>query len=79
VSPAARQPLLAPAQLERVERAIQGLLDELGRHKRHSWSQVGRCVFCDGCGARLYQGSPCTAAEKAELPDTGDCKEGRHG
>jgi hypothetical protein len=25
-------------------------------HYPHTWRQVGRCVYCDDCGVRLYQG-----------------------
>lgn len=28
----------------------------LADHASHKWSQVGRCVYCDDCNVRLYQG-----------------------
>lgn len=39
---------------------------DLADHAEHKWSQVGRCVWCDDCGVRLYQG---------ELPAPGKQKE----
>ena len=32
----------------------EGVCPECGSDK---WSQVGRCVYCNGCGHRLYQGT----------------------
>ena len=29
---------------------------DLGSHKDHKWKQVGRCVYCEVCNMRLYQG-----------------------
>jgi hypothetical protein len=49
--------------------AIEALLQQLGDHKYHPWSKVGFCVWCDTCHVRLYQGSPFTDAEKADLPE----------
>jgi len=38
----------------------------LSDHAEHVWSQQGRCVWCDDCGIRLYQG---------KLPARGEQKE----
>jgi hypothetical protein len=37
---------------------IAKALDEMfAFHMPHRWKQVGRCVYCDDCGVRLYQGT----------------------
>jgi hypothetical protein len=28
----------------------------IAEHVPHKWKQVGRCVYCDDCKTRLYQG-----------------------
>ena len=28
-----------------------------GRHDAHTWTQIGRCVYCADCNERLYQGT----------------------
>ena len=33
----------------------------------HHHVQVGRCVWCEPCGRRLYQGTVIPADERAEL------------
>ena len=37
--------------------AIEQLLLSIQPHEQHSWKQVGRCVWCEPCGVRLYQGT----------------------
>jgi hypothetical protein len=41
-----------------VEQQIwEQLLSTLDLHAAHTWKQVSRCVYCDDCGVRLYQGT----------------------
>lgn len=45
---------------------------DLAAHADHKWSQQGRCVYCDTCGVRLYQGklpAPGKQKEEAESID----------
>lgn len=39
-----------------MEKALEGFDRMLIAHEAHTWKQVGRCVYCDDCGDRLYQG-----------------------
>lgn len=32
-------------------------VDDIARHRDHLLRQVGRCVYCDDCNERLYQGT----------------------
>lgn len=44
----------------------------LSEHAGHNWSQQGRCVYCDTCNVRLYQGklpAPGKQKEEAEAID----------
>jgi hypothetical protein len=39
-------------------------------HADHTWSQQGRCVWCDDCGIRLYQGTlPARGEQKRQATD----------
>lgn len=39
----------------------------LSEHADHKWSQRGRCVYCDDCQTRLYQGRlPARGRQKEE-------------
>ena len=38
------------------EKILEALEQALVPHMGHKWKQVGRCVYCDDCAARLYQG-----------------------
>jgi len=29
----------------------------LAEHEEHEWRQIGRCVYCQPCNVRLYQGT----------------------
>ena len=40
---------------------------ELARHADHKLSKHGRCIYCDTCGQRLYQGLMLGAEDRAEL------------
>ena len=35
---------------------LEQIAATLDLHIDHTWKQVGRCVYCDDCGVRLYQG-----------------------
>lgn len=37
--------------------AAEALLAHIQPHEDHTWEQVGRCVYCVDCDARLYQGT----------------------
>jgi hypothetical protein len=39
-----------------VRRALESFNELLELHEAHTWKQVGRCVYCDDCQERLYQG-----------------------
>jgi len=41
---------------EAIIKALEAFDNELGRHASHTWKQIGRCVYCDDCKTRLYQG-----------------------
>lgn len=40
-----------------VHKVLEALQAALAQHDEHAWKQVGRCVYCDDCGERLYQGT----------------------
>ena len=43
----------------------------LADHGDHKWSQQGRCVYCDTCGVRLFQGKlPAPGKQKEMASDT---------
>jgi hypothetical protein len=47
-----------PMSIADVAKAFgEHLAGVLREHLDHPWEQVGRCVFCAACGARLYQGT----------------------
>jgi hypothetical protein len=40
----------------------------LSEHANHTWVDRGRCVYCDNCNIRLYQGRlPSTPEYKADM------------
>lgn len=39
-----------------IRKALEDWSARLEIHEAHTWRQVGRCVYCDDCGERLYQG-----------------------
>lgn len=39
------------------QQVLEAIAATLDLHIDHAWKQVGRCVYCDDCGERLYQGS----------------------
>lgn len=39
-----------------VRRALEAFSEKLELHEAHTWKQVGRCVYCNDCSERLYQG-----------------------
>lgn len=72
----------AKADVEGSDRHVRDYLDQIAKGNcphcySVMWSQAGRCVYCDGCGARLYQGTlpddkrpadyPSAAAEELDL------------
>ena len=48
--------------------AIEAMFAEIARHDDHTWEQVGRCVYCDDCGQRLYQGRIPSEHVKVKAP-----------
>ncbi|QIN79645.1 hypothetical protein GBA65_15170 [Rubrobacter marinus] len=63
--PSAHYPTREEAEAWREEssRHIREWAEEVGRgvcpncKKDGRWRQVGRCVYCEGCGHRIYQGT----------------------
>lgn len=49
-----------PAWDEVIRSILGGCID-------HEHEQVGRCVYCQPCGRRLYQGTVMSASDRAEL------------
>lgn len=48
----------------------------LAEHAEHKWSQTGRCVYCDDCRVRLYQGKlPPRGKQKEFATETDDALE----
>lgn len=52
----------AIAEIEESDRHIREYMGKIANGKcphcdSGSWSQVGRCVYCNGCNHRLYQGT----------------------
>jgi hypothetical protein len=39
-----------------------------GKHDEHTWTQVGRCVYCADCNQRLYQGTIPATHTKVKQP-----------
>jgi len=59
VSPArkTRNDVKSPEEVKAaLEKVIDGVFDNIAKHNEHAWKQIGRCVYCDDCGERLYQG-----------------------
>ena len=50
-----------------VMKALSDFTVDLARHADHKLSKHGRCVYCDTCGQRLYQGLMLSAEDRAEL------------
>jgi hypothetical protein len=48
-------------------KALSDFTVDLARHADHKLSKHGRCVYCDTCGQRLYQGLMLSAEDRAEL------------
>jgi hypothetical protein len=46
---------------------VTDLFDELASHADHQMKQIGRCVYCVPCNARLYQGRAPNAKEREDL------------
>ena len=40
-----------------VEDAWKAFDRMLTEHQEHEWRQIGRCVYCQPCNVRLYQGT----------------------
>jgi hypothetical protein len=39
-------------------KVVADYLNQLfGKHDEHTWTQIGRCVYCADCNQRLYQGT----------------------
>jgi hypothetical protein len=38
-------------------RAVEAMFEETLKHEDCEWEQVGRCVYCNDHGIRLYQGT----------------------
>ena len=62
--PEARYPTReeAQAEIEESDRRIREYVSKIAEGvcphcASEDWSQVGRCVYCNGCHARLYQGA----------------------
>src|SRR6266702_2094025 len=50
-----------------VMNALADFTVDLARHADHKLSKHGRCVYCDTCNVRLYQGLMLGAEDRAEL------------
>jgi hypothetical protein len=50
-----------------VMKALTDFTIDLARHADHKLSKQGRCIYCDTCGQRLYQGLMLSDADRAEL------------
>jgi len=49
------------------------MMTNLSSHADHTWSQHGRCVYCDDCDIRLYQGKlPARGDQKANAKSIDD-------
>jgi len=40
-----------------IEEAWAAFDSMLAEHAAHEWRQIGRCVYCQPCNIRLYQGT----------------------
>lgn len=40
-----------------IEEAWAAFDKMLAEHQDHEWRQIGRCVYCQPCNERLYQGT----------------------
>jgi len=40
-----------------MEDAWKAFDNMLAEHQEHEWRQIGRCVYCQPCNVRLYQGT----------------------
>lgn len=56
-----------PDDSDAAVQAVTDLFDELAAHADHQLKQVGRCVYCVPCNARLYQGRLPSAKDREEL------------
>jgi hypothetical protein len=43
--------------MSNIEQAWAAFDRMLAEHEEHDWRQVGRCVYCQSCDVRLYQGT----------------------
>lgn len=62
----AAQAQAAPSA-EEAAAALTRFTADLASHVDHDLAQVGRCVYCNTCGQRLYQGKLWTPKERDEL------------
>jgi hypothetical protein len=36
---------------------LEAIAAQIKSHDDHTWTQIGRCVYCSDCNQRLYQGT----------------------
>jgi hypothetical protein len=39
-----------------MDNVLKAFEEKLEIHSDHTWKRIGRCVYCDDCNERLYQG-----------------------